>query len=163
MGITLSGYPSIISILWFKWLFIPTCIIFCDLYDRSCRPVLYFVIYMTVHSDLFYILWFIWLFMPTCFIFCDLYDCSCRPVLYFVIYMTVHADLFYILWFIWLFMPTYFIFCDLYDCSCRPVLYLLLICCNSVIIIYHDFLPTPRMGSHVKSDKTHTQSSRYTP
>ena len=32
-----------------------------------------------------------------------------------------------------------------------------------VLIIYHDFLPTPRRGSHVKSDKTHTQSSRYTP
>ena len=32
-----------------------------------------------------------------------------------------------------------------------------------VIIIYHDFLPTPRRGSHVKSGKTHTQSSRYTP
>ena len=31
-----------------------------------------------------------------------------------------------------------------------------------VLIIYHDFLPTPRRGSHVKSDKTHTQSSRYT-
>ena len=31
------------------------------------------------------------------------------------------------------------------------------------IIIYHDFLPTPRRGSHVKSCKTHTQSSRYTP
>ena len=30
-------------------------------------------------------------------------------------------------------------------------------------IIYHDFLPTPRRGSHVKSGKTHTQSSRYTP
>ena len=30
------------------------------------------------------------------------------------------------------------------------------------IIIYHNFLPTPRRGSHVKSDKTHTQSSRYT-
>ena len=30
-------------------------------------------------------------------------------------------------------------------------------------IIYHDFLPTPRRGSHVKSDKTQTQSSRYTP
>ena len=29
--------------------------------------------------------------------------------------------------------------------------------------IYHDFLPSPRRGSHVKSDKTHTQSSRYTP
>ena len=28
-----------------------------------------------------------------------------------------------------------------------------------IIIIYHDFLPTPRRGSHVKSDKTHTQSS----
>ena len=25
-----------------------------------------------------------------------------------------------------------------------------------VIIIYHDFLPTPRRGSHVKSVKTHT-------
>ena len=24
------------------------------------------------------------------------------------------------------------------------------------IVIYHDFLPTPRRGSHVKSDKTHT-------
>ena len=34
----------------------------------------------------------------------------------------------------------------------------------SIIIIYHDFLPRPRRGSHVKSDKTHTdtQSSRYT-
>ena len=32
-----------------------------------------------------------------------------------------------------------------------------------IIIIYHDFLPTPRRGSHVKSGKTHTQSSRYTP
>ena len=33
--------------------------------------------------------------------------------------------------------------------------------CN--IIIYHDFLPAPRRASHVKSDKTHTQSLRYTP
>ena len=33
----------------------------------------------------------------------------------------------------------------------------------SVVIIYHDFIPTPRRGCHVKSDKTHTQSSRYTP
>ena len=32
-----------------------------------------------------------------------------------------------------------------------------------IIIIYHDFLPTPRRGIHVKSGKTHTQSSRYTP
>ena len=32
-----------------------------------------------------------------------------------------------------------------------------------IIIIYRDFLPTPRRGSHVKSGKTHTQSSRYTP
>ena len=32
-----------------------------------------------------------------------------------------------------------------------------------IIIIYHDFLPTPRKGSHVKSGKTHTQSSKYTP
>ena len=32
-----------------------------------------------------------------------------------------------------------------------------------IIIIYHDFLPTPRRDSNVKSDKTHTQSSRYTP
>ena len=31
-----------------------------------------------------------------------------------------------------------------------------------IIIIYHDFLPTPGRGSQVKSDKTHTQSSRYT-
>ena len=32
-----------------------------------------------------------------------------------------------------------------------------------LIIIYHDFLPAPRRGSHVKSGKTHTQSSTYTP
>ena len=32
-----------------------------------------------------------------------------------------------------------------------------------IIIIYHDFLPTPRRGSYVKSGKTHTQSSRYIP
>ena len=32
-----------------------------------------------------------------------------------------------------------------------------------IILIYHDFLPTPRRGSHVKSGKTHTQSSSYTP
>ena len=32
-----------------------------------------------------------------------------------------------------------------------------------IIIIYHDFLSTPRRGSHVKSGKTHTQSSTYTP
>ena len=32
-----------------------------------------------------------------------------------------------------------------------------------IIIIYHDFLTTPRRSSHVKSGKTHTQSSRYTP
>ena len=25
-----------------------------------------------------------------------------------------------------------------------------------IIIIYHDFLPTPKRGTHVKSDKTHT-------
>ena len=30
---------------------------------------------------------------------------------------------------------------------------------NTFIIIYHDFLPPPRRGSHVKSDNTHTQSS----
>ena len=29
---------------------------------------------------------------------------------------------------------------------------------NVKVIIYHDFLPTPRRGSHVKSGKTHTQS-----
>ena len=34
---------------------------------------------------------------------------------------------------------------------------------SKTIIIYHDFLPTPRRGSHVKSGKTHTQLSRYTP
>ena len=33
---------------------------------------------------------------------------------------------------------------------------------NKIIIIYHEFLPTPRRGSHVTSDKAHTQSSRYT-
>ena len=32
-----------------------------------------------------------------------------------------------------------------------------------IIIIYHDFLSTPRRGSHVKSGKTDPQSSRYTP
>ena len=32
-----------------------------------------------------------------------------------------------------------------------------------IIIIYHDSLPTSGRGSHVKSDKTHTQSSRYSP
>ena len=32
-----------------------------------------------------------------------------------------------------------------------------------IIIIYHDFLPTPRRGSHVKSGKTHTQSSKIHP
>ena len=32
-----------------------------------------------------------------------------------------------------------------------------------IIIIYHEFLTAPRRGSHVKSDKTHAQSSRYTP
>ena len=31
------------------------------------------------------------------------------------------------------------------------------------LIIYHDFLPTPRRGSHVKSDKTHTYSHQDTP
>ena len=31
-----------------------------------------------------------------------------------------------------------------------------------ITIIYHDFLPTPRRGSHVKPGKTHPQS-RYTP
>ena len=31
------------------------------------------------------------------------------------------------------------------------------------IILCYDFLPTPRRGSHVKSDTTHTQSSRYPP
>ena len=30
-----------------------------------------------------------------------------------------------------------------------------------IIIIYHDFLPTPRRGSHVKSGKTHTQCVFY--
>ena len=37
------------------------------------------------------------------------------------------------------------------------------IICNALIIICHDPLPTPRRGSHVKSGKTHPQSSRYTP
>ena len=35
-------------------------------------------------------------------------------------------------------------------------LLLILIIKLNNIIIYHDFLPTPRKGSHVKSDKTHT-------
>ena len=29
---------------------------------------------------------------------------------------------------------------------------------NVIIIIYHDFLPTPRRGRHVKSGKTHTHT-----
>ena len=32
-----------------------------------------------------------------------------------------------------------------------------------IIITYHDFLPTPRRGSHVKSGKTHTHSHQDTP
>ena len=32
-----------------------------------------------------------------------------------------------------------------------------------LIIIYHDFVPTPRRGSHVKSGKTHTHSHQDTP
>ena len=41
------------------------------------------------------------------------------------------------------------------------------ILCNAsehlgVIIIYHEFLPPPRIGSHVKSDNTKTQSPRHT-
>ena len=31
--------------------------------------------------------------------------------------------------------------------------------CGKHVIIYHDFLPTPRRGSRDKSDKTHTQTS----
>ena len=38
---------------------------------------------------------------------------------------------------------------------------ILLLLLSNIIIIYHDFLPTPMRGSHVKSDKTHTQSSKY--
>ena len=30
-------------------------------------------------------------------------------------------------------------------------------------IIYHDFLPTPRKGSHAKSDKTHAHSHEDIP
>ena len=30
------------------------------------------------------------------------------------------------------------------------------------VVIYPDFLPTPRRSSHIKSDNTHAQSSRYT-
>ena len=33
----------------------------------------------------------------------------------------------------------------------------------NLVIIYHDFLHTPRRGSHVKSDKTHTHSHQDTP
>ena len=32
---------------------------------------------------------------------------------------------------------------------------------HKLIIIYHDFLPPPRMSGHIKSDNT--QSSTYTP
>ena len=32
-----------------------------------------------------------------------------------------------------------------------------------IIIIYHDFLPPPRRGSHVKIDNTHKQSLTCTP
>ena len=31
-----------------------------------------------------------------------------------------------------------------------------------IIIIYHDFLRTPRRGSHVKSDITHTHTHTHT-
>ena len=34
---------------------------------------------------------------------------------------------------------------------------------NNIIIIYHDFLITPRRGSHVKSDKTHIHSHQDNP
>ena len=34
---------------------------------------------------------------------------------------------------------------------------------DRIIIICHDFLPTPRRGSHVKSGKTHTDSNQDTP
>ena len=30
---------------------------------------------------------------------------------------------------------------------------------NNIKIIYNEFIPTPRKDSHVKSDKTYTQSS----
>ena len=30
-----------------------------------------------------------------------------------------------------------------------------------IIIIYHDFLPPPRMGSHVQSDNTHTHTHSH--
>ena len=32
-----------------------------------------------------------------------------------------------------------------------------------IIIIYHDFLPPPRRGGHVKSANTHTHNHQYTP
>ena len=32
---------------------------------------------------------------------------------------------------------------------------------NGSDVIYHDFLPTPRSGNNVKSDKAQTQSSRH--
>ena len=39
------------------------------------------------------------------------------------------------------------------------------ICWNNIklIIMHHDFLPPPRMGSHVKSDNKHTHSHQDTP
>ena len=32
-----------------------------------------------------------------------------------------------------------------------------------IIIIYHDFIPSPRRGSHVKSDNTHTHTQSQFP
>ena len=69
--------------------------------------------------------------------------------------------------------PQHEIWLDQIQWKCNGASPLQAVCDNSdnrikfrlrfIIIIYHDFLPTPRRGSHVKSGKTHTQSSRYTP
>ena len=40
-------------------------------------------------------------------------------------------------------------------------LFLMLGCCKNIIIIYHDFLPSPRRGSHVKSDNTHNRQHTH--
>ena len=42
------------------------------------------------------------------------------------------------------------------DCPTEKIISPLNVLRIKLLIIYHDFLPTPRRGSHVKSDKTHT-------
>ena len=53
------------------------------------------------------------------------------------------------------------------DDTCKYILCIfkmhsILSLCIIILIIYHDFLPTPRRGSHVKSDITHTHTHTHT-